>query len=184
MCAVLLPRAELALRDDTLAVAVNRPRCCQVNILHVVVTEDMKTQVGVIKEVRTINGAAFIIDDRHTIVTYTVEAQVHHKLAAAGVGKRDGKLATNSSAVQAIVITASDDDFRPLCTLFEVEQYVIISFFDVRTVESTSKVIRRRSPLHFKRTIHTGKRTCSRIIRYKKCKTIRIVATTQTVEVA
>ena len=50
MSAILLPRAELTLRDDALSVAVNRPRCCEIDVLHVVVTEDMKPHVGVIDE--------------------------------------------------------------------------------------------------------------------------------------
>src|SRR4029077_1772943 len=114
----------------------------------------------------------------------TIKAKVHHALAAAGVGKWYGKLATNSSTIQAVVITTSNDDFGALCPLFKVEQYIVICFFNVGAVESTSKVIRRRSPLHFQRTIHTGKRASSRIVRYKECKTIRIIAATQAVEVA
>ncbi len=75
-----LPTAELSLPHDALTNRVNRPRSNEILHLHVHALEHVKTQVLAVDEVCTVHTAVFIVDERHTVMRHTLEAEVEHAL--------------------------------------------------------------------------------------------------------
>ena len=104
--------------------------------------QDMQTQVLTVDEIHLVNRAIFIIQHRNVLVRHTSEAKIHHALTVTGFAKIEHNLVTNCCTIQTPDVTTTENNVRLVTFKSKIKQNVIERFFDISSVQCTSKVVR------------------------------------------